>query len=119
MMETGAFQRVYWAGTAFSLEADVSLRRRGASLDGALTRAAPAWRNDTRVWTSARVCALWDRRVEAAILSPLRTRYASLVEFPDTPRLLAMLGVRARGERVELRRAELSGVRDAIMRPQR
>ena len=119
MMETGAFQRVYWAGTAFSLEADVRLRRRGASLDAALTRAAPAWRDDTHVWTSSRLCALWDRRLDRAILSPLRSRFASLVEFPDTARLLTQLGVRPRGDRVELERAELSGVRDAIMRRQR
>jgi len=116
MMSTGAFGRVYWAGTAFGLEADVALRRRGGSLDAAITRAARRWRSDLRLHTGADVCGAIDGPSDEAVLRPLRARYASGVGFPATARLLQRLGVvrREDGE-VELRPAELSAIRDAIM----
>src|SRR5262249_3321655 len=61
MMETGSFGRVYWAGTAFMLEADVALRERGSSLDESVRRGARDWRETTAVWSSQRVCGAWDR----------------------------------------------------------
>lgn len=115
MMRTRAFARVYWAGTAFALEADVKLRRRGRSLDAAIARGARTWRSSTRQWTSREVCGVWDRPLDRAVLRPLRDRYASRVGFPGTAGLLRRLGVHRAGRDVDLSAAELSAVRDSIM----
>ena len=115
MFETRSFQRVYWAGTVFGLEADVALRRRHSSLDAAITRSARRWRGDLSLYSSRRVCAAWDRTVDASVLRPMRDRYAERHGFPGTRRLLDRLGVRTSAGGVELRDAELSDVRDAIM----
>ena len=111
MGRTGAYQRVYWAGTAFALHADVALRMRRSSLDRALAEGARVWRGSDRVWTSEEITALWDRRLERAVLRPLSERWAARVEFPSTAPLLRRLGVHDDG----LRGAELSAVRDGIM----
>jgi hypothetical protein len=115
MRRTGAFQRVYWAGTAFALEADVRLRERGRSLDAAIAHGARAWRGSRRVWSSEAVCRLWDRPLERAVLRPLHARYADRLPFPDTAALLRRLGVRRDGGGVALEPAALSAIRDAIM----
>lgn len=107
-----AFMRVYWAGTAFALESDVALRERGSSLDAAIARAAPRWRNDLSLWSSERVCAAWDRTLDARVLRPMRDRYEGSVAFPEIAPLLRRLGVANDGR---LQTGELSGVRDAIM----
>jgi len=111
-----AYQRVYWGGTAFALEADVRLRERGSSLDQALARAAPRWRNDLSVYSSERVCAAWDRPLDGSVLRPLRDRYAGARGFPATADLLRRLGVARADGGVTLRDAELHTLRDAIMR---
>jgi len=116
LRQNRAYSRVYWAGTAFALEADVRLRERGSSLDEALRRAAPRWRNDLSVYSSERVCAAWDRPLDAAVLRPLRDRYAGARGFPATADLLSRLGVSRSERSVSLTDAELSRVRDAIMR---
>ena len=115
LFSSGAFQRVYWSGTVFGLEADVALRGRGGSLDTAIARAARRWRGDLRLWSSAEVCAAWDAPLDARVLRPLRDSYAVRTGFPGTAQLLGRLGVTSTGEGVELRDAELSAVRDAIM----
>ncbi|MCA9606256.1 MAG: hypothetical protein KC619_11705 [Myxococcales bacterium] len=115
MMRTGGFQRVYWAGTAFALEADVTLRQRGSSLDDAIRRAAPRWRNDFDVWTSDRVCAAWDAPLDASVLRPLRDRFVTQRGFPATAALLRRLGVHERDGHVSLVPAELGPTRDGIM----
>lgn len=112
MHRTYAYQRVYWAGTAFALEADVALRQRGSSLDEALRRGARTWRGGRGVWRSERLTALLDRSFDAPVLGPLRDTYARRVAFPPTAALLERLGV-GRGGR--LRAAPLESVRDAIM----
>jgi hypothetical protein len=115
MMQTRSFMRVYWSGTAFFLEADMTMRERGSSLDQAIARGAARWRGDVSPWTSERICQLWDTPLEAEVLRPLRARYAQRTDFPDVWTLLARLGItRARGD-VELRTAALSPIRDAIM----
>lgn len=115
LFSTGAFTRVYWSGTVFGLEADVALRRRGGSLDRAIAGAARRWRGDLRLYSGAEVCAAWDAPLDARVLRPLRDRYARRTGFPGTAQLLGRLGVTSTNGRVELRQAELSAVRDAIM----
>lgn len=115
MFSTGGFQRVYWAGTAFALEADVALRGRGSSLDEAIRRAAPRWRDDLSVWDGERVCAAWDAPLDASVLRPLRERYLARRGFPATADLLRQLGVASGSRAVTLRDAEGSALRDGIM----
>lgn len=116
MMQTGAFSRVYWSGTAFALEADLTLRARGSSLDEALTRAAASWRGSTRLWTSDEVCATWDRPLDAEVLGPLRTQYAAQRAFPEVAPALSRLGVPVEGAMELDDAAELHAVRQSIMR---
>lgn len=111
MGRTGAYQRVYWAGAAFALHADVVLRTRGSSLDRTLAAGARVWRASDRVWTSDEIATLWDRPMGRAMLRPMSERWAAQAEFPSTAALLRRLGVHDG----ELREAELSAVRDAIM----
>jgi len=111
MGRTGAYQRVYWAGAAFALHADVALRTRGSSIDRALAAGARSWRASDRVWTSEEIAALWDRPLERRVLRPMSARWAAAVELPSTDPLLRRLGVHDGA----LREAELSAVRDAIM----
>ncbi|MBX3274740.1 MAG: hypothetical protein KF729_31025 [Sandaracinaceae bacterium] len=114
MMQTRGFERVYWAGTAFALEADVALRGRGSSLDHALRRAAPRWRGDATIWDAERLLAALDGAAPP-LLAPLGARWTAQRSFPDTDRLLRRLGVRP-GDGV-LEDGELARVRDAIMAP--
>ena len=116
LMSSGSFSRVYWSGTVFALDADVTLRRRGSSLDAVLTRAGHRWRRDLRLHSGAEVSAVWDRPLARPVLSPLRARYANRRGFPPSRRLLERLGVEVRDGDVSLRRAEWSALRNAIMR---
>ncbi|MFK7984680.1 MAG: hypothetical protein AB8I08_01535 [Sandaracinaceae bacterium] len=116
MMQTGAFSRVYWSGTAFALEADLALRANGSSLDEALTRAAPSWRGSTRLWNSDEVCAAWDRPLDSDVLGALRSRYAAARRFPEVGPALSQLGVPVEGAMELDDAAELSAVRQSIMR---
>lgn len=118
MMRTGAFSHVYWAGTAFVLEADVALRMHASSLDQVVARSAPAFRSQDRLWTSAEVAALWDRTLERRVLRPMSARWAARIDFPDTGSLMRRLGVHVDADGIELRSdAELARERDAIMQP--
>ncbi len=110
MQRTGAFSRVYWGGTAFVLQADVTLRRHGSSLDEALARAAGRWRGSQRVWSSERVCELLD----GALLGPLCARYAASTTFPDLDPLLTRLGIRDEGGRAVLGEGPERALRVAI-----
>lgn len=115
MMQTREFLRVYWSGTSFFLQADLAMRERGSSLDQALAHGAARWRGDLGEWSSERICQLWDTPLEAEILRPMRTRYAQRTDFPDAWALLRRLGIARDDDRIVLRQAELSHVRDAIM----
>ena len=116
MHESRAYQRVYWAGTVFSLAVDVALRRRGSSLDAMIRRGASRWRNDRRRWSGPRLCALMDSMLDGRAVSSMRDRHARRQEFPPTRRMLDALGVR-RGREVTLHRAAESSIRRAIAAP--
>lgn len=111
MRRTFAFQRVYWAGAAFALHADVALRMRGSSLDRTLACASRHWRGSDRVWTSVELATCLDRCHGERLLRPMSEAWASRVRPPDVMRLLRRLGVPG-GDN-----AELEGIRDAIMQP--
>ena len=112
MRRTAAFQRVYWGGAAFALEADIQLRRQGGSLDQALARCLHQIRRTTRVVPRARFL-----RSLSGELLPLAESYATREAFPDLRNAFARLGVEvgADGE-VTLVDAPEARIRDAIMR---
>jgi hypothetical protein len=111
---TRAYGRVYWAGAAIALLADVEYRResRGAeSLDTAMRRAAE--RLD-RTMSAAELAEEMDG-VAGGALSRTVARWRGSNEFPDVGPVLEWLGVRRGAHGIELFDAEGAAVRDAIM----
>ena len=118
MRQTGAYRRVYWGGTAFVLEADVTVRARtGASLDQLISRSQGAWPRRT-TWQGRALMHRFDRLAAEETLVPLFDRYAESRRFPDLTAVLADLGVSRRGGQVELNDdAPLAHIRTSIMSP--
>lgn len=117
MMRTGAFRRVYWAGTAWALEADLALRRRGHTLDGLLAASRARW-STREVWHGRELLAECDRLLGEPLLLPLAERYGAEEEFPDTDALLRSIGVSFGARDLELDdAAPLAELRRAITAP--
>ncbi len=118
MHETGAYRRVYWAGTAFALEADVALRTEaGVSLDQMISRSQGAWPR-RQTWQRGAMMHRFDRLAGSDLLVPLAERFADEREFPAMGELLGRLGVSmVRGRVVLADDAPLAHVRRAIMSP--
>ncbi|MEZ4251904.1 MAG: hypothetical protein R3B99_27140 [Polyangiales bacterium] len=70
MMQTHAFRRVYWAGTAWALEADLALRARGRTLDGVLAESRARW-SRRESWHGLALLAECDAVLEEPLLVPL------------------------------------------------
>lgn len=120
MHETRAYERVYWAGAAFALEADVALRtrrERPTSLDAVIARVNEEWRRAPRAWTERDVIAALDAAGGDGLFAELRERYGTSTVAPDPEPVFPRLGL-VRGEDGLLaygERAPLAHVRDAIM----
>lgn len=112
MGATAAYGRVYWAGAAIALLADVELRRRGSSLDAAMRRALPR-RNETM--SAAELVRAMDGEDGGAIAEVV-ARWIDSAEFPDTAPALDWLGVGRSDSGVALDpRAPGASVRAAIV----
>jgi hypothetical protein len=115
MMRTYAFRRVYWAGAAIAMIADVEYRRRSNgedSLDHAMIRAASR-RHET---LSARelIEALDGGR--GGVFAEVADRSIHSTEFPPVEETLAFLGVRKGATGIErLEDAPGATIREAIM----
>ena len=112
--ETRAYGRVYWAGAALAMLADVEYRRESAgesSLDTAMRRAAE--RLD-RTLTAEELAEAMDGR-EGGALARVLARWRSSTDFPDVEPALEWMGVRRGASGIELVEAEGASVRDAIM----
>jgi hypothetical protein len=117
MFETAAFRRVYWAGTAIVLMADVELRKRGSSLDEALTALAECCAEPVRTWAAPELLAKLDELTGSSVFGTLAARHLGATDFPDLTETYAYLGVR-RGEDGTISlddRAEGASVRHVIM----
>src|SRR5262245_41874667 len=103
MAMSHSYLRVYWAGAAIALLADVEIRResRGErSLDDAMREVGRTFvgRNDG---VSAReIVAHLDAWLGRPLFSRLSTQHLASREFPDVAETLAGLGVVVRGDRV-------------------
>ncbi len=114
----GARMKVYWAGAAIAMMADVALRERSnnrETLDIALERLQACCLPSARVWTGPELFATLDTLVDEPLFVSLYRRYADTIGFPDSTELFERLGVRVNDGDVRLRdHAELASIRRSI-----
>jgi hypothetical protein len=110
--------KVYWAGAALALIADVRLRERSGGAEGlndVLGRFQECCLPSREIWSGPELFAKLDTFVSEPLFLPLYKRYADTAGFPDTSDVLARLGVSISGGKVSLKRnAELRTIRDSI-----
>ncbi len=115
----GATMKIYWAGAALALEADVELRRRSRgerSLDTVLDEFAACCLPSARTWSGRELFTKLDDIAGDDLFIPLYERYANASGFPDYAAVLSTLGLDIRAGRVsETDSAPLAGIREAIM----
>jgi hypothetical protein len=106
--------RVYWAGAAYWLEADLALRRDGSSLDDVLEQYARCCLRATSEVRPERFVAQLDAIAGREVFAPLFRRYARSTVFPSLEAAYAALGIESnaaalqfsdRGDATRLRRA--------------
>ena len=87
MNRTGAYHRVYWAGAAFALEADVRLRKNSKSemtLLRALSEAQHAWGDEAGPMKTSVLFEALQEASGAGFLKGLAEKYAASSDFPNT-----------------------------------
>lgn len=118
----GNYLRVYWAGSAMMLEADLRLRSQSQgtqSLDTALAGLAECCLAGERRWSAEEVVDKLDAVTGSTVFSDVvREQFAS-AGFPDFKRTLVRAGVTVRdGEVVLDPAAPGAPFRESLMRPQ-
>lgn len=110
--------RVYWAGAAYWLDADVILRRdHGSSLDRVLARYALCCLDGGAELSPQQFVAALDRAGGAGVFARLYRRHAALREFPTQEASYAALGLSVEDGRLRFSpRADAVRLRAAIMR---
>ena len=113
--------RVYWAGAAYWLEADLALRREhGSSLDAVLSRYARCCLQGTGETEPERFAAQLDAIAGGDVFAGLYRRYAHSTAFPSLDAAYAALGIESRsgglhftdrGDAMRLRHAVMAGSR--------
>ncbi len=112
----GGTMRVYWAGAAFWLEADLALRERGNSLDAVLAEYSRCCLGDgtEQVQPEAFAAAL-DKIAKHPVFAPLYRRYAASETFPSLDDAYRRLGIRIANGRLRFSRGDAGAkLRDAI-----
>jgi len=121
MYDSGAFQRVYWAGAAVAFLIDVELRRvteNATSLDTVVSGLQQCCARDARAWTVSDMIARMDQIAGHDVVQRVSGQHLDRAEFPALAETFAALGVMIRGGDVTLDdAAPLKRVRDAIMAP--
>ncbi len=117
--DAGTRMKVYWAGAALMLLADVELRRRSegrTSLDTALDHLQRCCLPSAASWSGTDLMTQLDIPSETAVFMPLYRQHADRPGFPNVAPLLRALGVSRCGETACLAAdAELAPIRNAIM----
>lgn len=111
--------RIYWAGAAFWLQADLALRReRSLGLDELLARYARCCLDgNAEIAPQAFVAAL-DRVGGGGVLARLYAQHAALTRFPSLERDYAALGIDTEGGALRFSPAPAAArLRAAIMQP--
>lgn len=121
MFETTNFWRVYWAGTALVMLADVEIRRitdGERSLDGALHALSHCCLGTERTIDALTLVDRIDELVGMPVFGPIAREGRADRRFPDTEPLLRALGVLdAQGRLVLDDDAPLAHIRREIMAP--
>lgn len=110
--------RVYWAGVAFAMMADVAVRRETQgrrSLDDAVRALRSCCYARARTFTADEALAAMDAAVGSPSISRLAGAVMAARDFPDVESTLAALGVRRGPDEVTLDdRAPAAAVRAAV-----
>lgn len=121
MSETAAFRRVYWAGAAIALMADLEIRHRSngeRSLDDALDHLNICCAAGDRPMSGDEAIARLDE-IESGAFGAIARRHLGSSEFPDLETAYRQLGL-ARSSSGTLQRLadpEARALRDAVMAP--
>jgi hypothetical protein len=96
MGETHEYWRVYWAGAAIAMIADVTLRQHAGAptLDEQMRAIRDCCLHDTRTWLAEALLAEVAVPGEAPDLASVAGRYANAETFPDLAEAYAALGLR-------------------------
>ena len=98
----GGTMRIYWAGAAYWLDADIALRtRHHATLDAVLDRYARCCLDGSADVAPEDFVATLDRVAGVALFVPLYERYVADTAFPDVAPLLEALGLQRDGEALQ------------------
>ena len=118
---SGIYQRVYWAGAALMLAADLRLRSRTGgqqSLDTALEKLSRCCASGERRWNAQEIIDRLDEVTGTTVFSELVRAQFDAEGFPDYEALLARAGVKVEGTQVQFdASAPWAAERDALMRP--
>ena len=113
--------KVYWAGAAALLAADLRLRHvsgGGQSLDSVVAILAQCCLAQNRRWSARELVERLDRESGTRVFSELLQEQIETGDFPDFASLFTRAGVRVEGNQVELAAdAPWAIERDALMRP--
>ena len=110
--------RVYWAGAAFWLEADIALRRdHASSLDEVLSRYSSCCLRGTGLVEPETFLAKLDELSHTQVFSGLYARYAPSREFPDLAPAYRALGIATRDDRLAFAGGPAARLRRSIMAP--
>jgi hypothetical protein len=101
--QRGSTMRIYWAGAAFWLEADIALRRRGDSLDLVLARFADAHLPSERRWTPEAFMETLQQLAPEGDWQQRFAAHAAARRFPDSEPLLRALAEQQDGAAAILR----------------
>jgi hypothetical protein len=117
----GGTMRVYWAGAAYWLEADLALRLdAGTTLDAVLDRYADCCLHGTDSVMPQDFVAALDRVSGTGVFAELYGRYAVSRVFPSLEDAYAQLGISRNGNDLAFSGTPASRqLRDAIMAPRR
>jgi len=112
----GGTMRVYWAGAAYWLEADLALRERGSSLDAVLGDYARCCLRGTGEVAPADFVAALDHIAGGDMFARLHARYAASTAFPPLDDAYRRLGIARAGEGLRFSHDhDAKRLRDAIM----
>jgi hypothetical protein len=119
----GIYQRVYWAGAALMLAADLQLRSRTGgrqSLDTALEQLSRCCASEERRWNAQEIIVRLDEVTGTTVFGDLVCAQFEAEGFPDYEAVLARAGVKVEGTQVEFdASAPWAAERDALMQPAR
>lgn len=119
----GIYLRVYWAGAALMLAADLQLRSGTGgrqSLDTALEQLARCCASEERRWNAQEIIVRLDEVTGTTVFSDLVRAQFEAEGFPDYEAVLARAGVKVNGVQVEFdASAPWAAERDALMQPVR